>query len=130
MNIENFKRLRDHVAANPKFGMHRMMHSCGSAACIMGSAESLILSETKDPSYNGAIYHDEFGHSRVCSYYIRAKWLDISEAEYDHIYFGSFSLYENMTSISQAEAVAYLDMCIDSGYVFLGRVAFVPEEML
>jgi hypothetical protein len=96
----------------------------------MGSAEAIILSQTENPRISEFTFHDVNGRLRVCSYYIRSKWLDISFAEYDHIYMGNFSIYPSMDQITQAEAVAFLDMCIESEHVFLGQVVFVPEEML
>jgi hypothetical protein len=130
MNIENFKLLRDHVAENSKFTMNTMTHSCGSAACIMGSAEAIILSQIRYPLGSEYTYRDENHRWRIDHYHIRAKWLDLSFAEYDHIYMGKFSIHENTDQVTQAEAVAFLDMCIESRHVFLGKVAFVPEEML
>ena len=121
MNIENFKLLRDHVANNSKFDMGRVTHPCGSAACIMGSAEALILSEMKDAFTSEFTYYSLDGRLYVDQYYIRAKWLDISTHEFDHLHMGLFSAEHDMNFITQEEAVAFLNKCIEEGYVCTDR---------
>ena len=124
MDIENFKLLREHVAGNPKFDMENVLHWCGSAACIMGSAEALIIANTDRRELRGDLYTDDQQRLRVHMRYIK-EWLGIETSEYLHIYVGGFSKF-NMDKITQEEAVDYLDRCIELGCVCVNEPS---EEM-
>lgn len=98
MNIENFKLVIEHVATNPQFDMQVINHSCGSAACIIGSA-----------AFVSEIYDDKD----------LAKWLDVDLDDFYYIYGGDFSS-NPLKDITRDEAVDYLNRCVIAGEVLGG----------
>ena len=112
MNVENFKLVREHVNNNPDFTMADFRHPCGSAACIIGSAEVLMLSQGYrcDDSY---LHHPEGPIPRANRTDI-CEWLGITYREYEHLYSGCFST-EHIESLTKEDAVAFLDRCIEQG---------------
>ena len=111
MNVENFKLVREHVNNNSRFMMADFRHPCGSAACIIGSAEVLMFSQgyRSDDSYP---YHGgtvrRLNRTDIC------EWLGITTRQYEHLYSGSFST-EYINSLTKEDAVAFLDRCIEQG---------------
>jgi hypothetical protein len=108
MNIERMHRVRDAVVANPSFTMIKAGHSCGSAACIMGSAQALMglplrgdVSQMNDPTCNGQV----------------REWLDLTTGEHEYIFLGWFTFLP-IEMITRQMAVDYLDNIIERGSVF------------
>ena len=50
MNVENINKLIDHLESIPeiKYDQKRYTHGCGSPACVIGHADSLIRKERPD----------------------------------------------------------------------------------
>lgn len=115
MNVENFKRLREHVANNPDFYMDAFRHPCGSAACIVGSAEVLMLSE-------GYVTDDRYWSIKNEPLYVArtdmCEWLGVTYGQYEHLMTGNFSV-RGMSEISKQEAVDFLDRCIEAGHYIM-----------
>jgi hypothetical protein len=118
MNIENFQKVRDNVAANAQFRMSSIQHTCGSVACVMGSA-LIVMGCTLPRGHDLNILLADRSKMSDWTQEI-CDWLDITCSQFDYIYMGGWSENANeLDMIEQAEAVGYLDECISAGKVIL-----------
>lgn len=111
INIERFKQVREAVAANPDFDMGTYIHPCGTAACILGSAQACAYPDTP-------LHYWKFDEVRA------GVWLGLSTeqiyddepSELDFLQYGMWS--DSGMSATKEEALLYLDKVIETGDVF------------
>jgi hypothetical protein len=120
MNIDAFKRTRDLIAKQPPeafdmtyFDM-RVDHPCGTTFCIAGWA---CAAHGVTYDLQEEIWEDAAGKTVDVEVTAR-EILALTEAEADHVFFGDWS-DELLTTITQAEALEYLDKVIEKGSVYV-----------
>ena len=86
----------------------------------MGSAQDIILELRKsNPSMDVPVYMHPDSYLKVRSTYVQ-QWLGISDWDFDYILLGNFSK-NTIHEIKVQEAIAYLDLCINRGWVVRGE---------
>jgi hypothetical protein len=115
MHIERMKAVLANVKANQRFAFAKPLHECGSPACVMGSvwavmSESLNL-ETNIKEWNLGLHIPSWASSKI------ADWLEISQQEFYHIYFGTFIHDDTEDDHDQEVCIHYLQRCIKLGHV-------------
>ena len=117
MNIENLKLLRDSIEKSMAFDMtdwpiffseydveFNNGHYCGSAACIGGHAEALM------------IHNDDI--SGVATMSEVRLWLDLSPIDANRLFFPNlYNCGVSISNITQEHAVRCLDHLIKTGEV-------------
>ena len=116
MNTENLKLLRDSIEKSMSFDMSEWPiffdeydakfnngHYCGSAACIGGHAEALMI--------DSGLFLDS-------KFYSVSKWVDLTYIQHKALFFPTKITHGfNLDEITQDHAVRCLDHLIKTGEV-------------